>query len=166
MFANLLADLHRQTNDYNVQVISDDGPGSIGVKRQRLLQAAAGDYVCFIDDDDEVSPVYVSSIVSLLGSVDAIGFEGEITTNGRHAKRFSISMNHNYEEKGGIYYRYNNHLSPVRREIALKIGYKDMSYGEDHDYATRLHQSGLIKTEHYIYTPMYFYKYITKKSYK
>lgn len=167
MFAILLNELERQAQGYMVEILADDQPGSIGAKRQRLLQKATGDYVAFIDDDDEVSPQYVKLIIEAAEQkFDAIGFEGEITTNGRHAKRFSISMHHKYEEKGGIYYRYNNHLSPVLRDIALQIGYKDLSYGEDFDFAKRLHESGLIKTEHYIYTPMYFYKYITKKSYK
>lgn len=164
LLSDLLADLRRQGGD--VEILTDNGPGSVGAKRQRLLEKAAGDYVAFIDDDDDINPGYVSLIMPHLGFYDVIGFEGEITTNGRDKRRFTISMHHNYEEKNGIYYRYNNHLSPIRREIALQIGYKDMGHGEDFDYATRLRNSGLIKTEHYIYTPMYFYKYVTRKSYR
>ena len=166
MFSRLFNNLTKQAIGYDVEILHDATSGSIGIKRQRLLNAATGDYVCFIDDDDEVSPLYIQSIIPHLGKVDAIGFEGEITTNGKSPKRFSISMRHNYEEKAGVYYRYNNHLSPVRREIALEIGYADMMHGEDYDYAKRLHESGLIKTEHYIYVPMYYYKYVSRKSYR
>ena len=162
----LLDDLRRQAGIEPVEILTDNGGGSVGVKRQRLLEQATGDYVVFIDDDDDINPQYVPLILPHLGTCDVIGFEGEITTNGRNKKRFTISMHHNYEEKDGIYYRYNNHLCPVRRAIALAIGYKDMTHGEDYDYATRLHDSGLIKTEHYIYTPMYFYKYVSRKSYR
>lgn len=165
MLTHLMKELNRQAEGYDVEILHDNAKGSIGSKRQRLLEAATGDYVAFIDDDDEVNPQYVKLIIEAMGC-DAIGFEGEITTNGRNKKRFSISMHHNYEEKGGVYYRYNNHLSPVRREIALTIGYKDMQFAEDFDYAMRLKESGLIKTEKYLYTPMYFYKYLTRKIYK
>lgn len=148
---------------YEVEILVDSGPGTVGAKRQRLLDSSQGDYVCYVDDDDEVSHDYIKSIVSNLGECDAVGLQGEITTNGRDKRLFTISKDHPYEEKKGIYYRFNNHLSPVRREIALQIGYKDMGHGEDFDYASRLHEAGLVKTEKYIYKPIYFYKYKTRK---
>lgn len=148
---------------YEVEILVDPGPGTVGTKRQRLLDIAQGEYVCFVDDDDEVSSDYLSSIIPHLGEYDVIGFQGDITTNGRNLKIFTISRLHSYEEKKGIYYRFNNHLSPVRRSIALQIGFKDMSHGEDYDYGLRLHESGLIKTEKYIYKPLYHYKYRTNK---
>lgn len=165
MLTNLKGYLVQQSTGYDVEILSDGGPGTIGAKRQRLLEQSTGDYVCFIDDDDDINPQYVKLIFDNLGA-DVIGFEGEITTNGRNKKRFTISKEHPYEEKGGVYYRCNNHLSPIRRSIAIQIGYKDISFGEDWDYAIRLKESGLIKTEKYIYSPMYFYRYRTvRKSY-
>lgn len=162
LLKSLQEDLARQSKDYDVEILTDPRPGTIGAKRQRLLELAKGEYVTFIDDDDDINPQYIKLIFANMGC-DVIGFEGEITTNGRNKKRFTISMHHPYEEKNGVYYRYNNHLSPVRREIALKIGYKDISFGEDFDYAMRLKESGLVTTEKYIYTPMYFYRYRTNK---
>lgn len=148
---------------YEVEILVDPNEGTVGAKRQRLIEQAQGDYVCFVDDDDTVSHDYISSIAQYLGEYDAIGFQGDITTNGRGLKIFTISKDHAYEEKKGIYYRFNNHLSPVRRSIALQIGYKDMGHGEDYDYAVRLKESGLVKTEKYIYKLLYHYKYVTKK---
>lgn len=165
MLRALKAYLTQQSNGYDIEILTDDKPGTIGAKRQRLLELSTGDYVTFIDDDDDINPQYIKLIFDNLGA-DVIGFEGEITTNGRNKKRFTISKEHPYEEKNGVYYRYNNHLSPIRRSIAIQIGYKDISFGEDFDYAMRLKESGLIKTEKYIYSPMYFYKFSTyKKSY-
>lgn len=159
----LVADLKNQAIGYEVEILVDADPGSVGAKRQRLLEKSNGDYICYIDDDDSVSPDYLKSIIPHLGNYDVIGFQGEITTNGHKPKLFTISKEHGYEEKGGIYYRFNNHLSPVRRSIAIQVGFKDMSFGEDHDYAVRLKESGLIKTEYYIYKQLYFYKYVTRK---
>lgn len=169
LLEKLLFELRSQISagQYKVEILVDQDNGSTGSKRQRLLEKSQGDYVAFIDDDDMVSGDYISSIVPHLGAYDAIGFQGEISTNGRNVKLFTISKEHGYEEKGGIYYRFNNHLTPVRRDIALKIGFKDISFGEDHDYALRLHESGLIKTEKYIYKTLYFYRFRTgRKTYQ
>lgn len=148
----------------------DNKEVSIGAKRQRLLEKATGDYICFIDDDDEVSSDYIQSIVSALLAKrpDVIGFEGYMTTNGQNREDFKISKDLGYEvrkdEAGKIvYYRFNNHLCPIKRDIALQIGYKDQPFAEDYDYALRLKSSGLIETEVYIPRQLYHYKYLTPK---
>lgn len=164
MFDRLMLDIRGQVlkSGVDIEVLADNGEGSPGAKAQRLLEKAQGDYVCFVDDDDQIDPTYVSSILKALSTgPDVVGFCGIITTNGRHAKRFRISKDYNYEEKRGVYYRYNNHLSPVKRSIALQVGYKDMVHGEDYDYATRLQP--FIKTEVFIDQNLYFYKYLTNK---
>lgn len=164
MFDRIMLDIRGQVlkSGVEIEVLADNGEGSVGVKRQRMIEAAQGDYVCFIDDDDQIAPIYVSSILTALSSApDVVGFCGIITTNGRGARRFKISKDCNYEEKRGVYYRYNNHLCPVKRSIALQVGYKDMSHEEDYDYATRLQP--FIKTEVFIDQNLYFYKYLTNK---
>lgn len=150
----------------DVEIITncDNGQMSIGAKRNFLLSLAKGEYVVFADDDDLVSNDYISQIISAtITNPDAIGFKGWITTNGIMRKEWRISKNYGYEQKGGVYYRYNNHLSPVKREIALQIGFPDISHGEDFDYAKRLHESGLIKTEVFIDKHLYHYDYKTSK---
>lgn len=164
MFDRLMLDIRGQVlkSGVEIEVLADNGEGSVGVKRQRMIEAAQGDYVCFIDDDDQIDPTYVSSILKALSTgPDVVGFCGIITTNGRGARRFKISKDCNYEEKRGVYYRYNNHLSPVKRSIALQVGYKDMTVFEDHDYATRLQP--FIKTEVFIDQNLYYYRYLTNK---
>lgn len=149
-----------------VEILADNMGGTIGAKRQRLLEKASGDYVAFIDDDDWIAEDYVSSIVKAAEfNTDVIGFLGWITTNGQQKKQFKISKYCEYKTTPKGYERFNNHLSPVKREIALQIGYKDISWEEDYDYAYRLHKSGLVKTENFIHKYLYFYRYVTKKSY-
>lgn len=149
-----------------VEILADNGKGTIGAKRQRLLEQAQGEYVVFIDDDDKVSSDYLRSILYAIESgPDAVGFMGMITTDGRRKTEFRISKDCEYKTTSKGYERFNNHLSPVKREIALQIGYKDISWEEDYDYAVRLHESGLIKTERFIAKHLYFYNYITRKTY-
>lgn len=164
MFDRLLFDVRAQIAKagVDIEVLADNGDGSIGVKRQRMIEAAQGDYVCFIDDDDQIDATYISSILDALSTgPDVVGFWGIMTMNGRGARRFKISRTCNYEEKKGVYYRYNNHLCPVRRSIALQVGYKDMSFFEDFDYATRLQP--FIATEVFIDRNLYYYRYLTNK---
>lgn len=166
MFDRLFDSLSRQADGSIVQIISDDQPGTIGAKRQRLIESAKGDYVVFIDDDDLVTTDYVRVILNAIESrPDVIGFYGWITTNGKHQKQFKISKDCEYVDTPRRYDRFNNHLSPVKRSIALQIGYKDISWQEDYDYAVRLKESGLVKTEVFIPKSLYFYRYVTKKSY-
>ena len=158
----VLEDQPDKLKDYfKVQIISDDTDKSlsVGAKRNKLIAAAKGDYVCFIDDDDEIAPTYVRDILEALESnPDAVGFGGYMTTDGRHRKSFEISMRHGYEDRDK-YYRYINHLSPVKREIALRVPYPEVSTGEDFAYSMALKESGLIKTEVYIDKELYHYRF-------
>lgn len=148
----------------------DNKEKTTGKKRQELIEDARGEYVVFCDSDDEVSEDYVSEIMTALKSrPDVIGMGGYITTDGDKRVPWSISKDHPYttefDRRGQPikYLRFNNHLSPIKRAIALKIGYPDMSFGEDYEYATKLKESGLIATEVYINKELYHYKYISKK---
>ena len=164
LFDRLTAEIKSQVlaAGAEVEVLADNGEGTVGAKRQRLLERAQGDYVAFIDDDDNIDRNYIAHILKALEEKpDVVGFCGIVTTNGRNARRFKISRFCNYEEKRGVYYRYNNHLSPVKRSIALQVGYKDMGHGEDFEYATRLQP--FVQTEVFIDQNLYYYRYITNK---
>ena len=168
LFDKLVLELRSQVSLFPdaIEILSDGGEGRIGAKRQRLLEQAIGDYVAFADDDDWISKDYIRSIMyGIESKPDAVGFMGWITTNGKHQTNFKISKDCEYKTTANGHERFNNHLSPVKREIALQIGYKDIDYGEDYDYALRLHESGLIKTERFISKHLYFYHYVTQKSY-
>lgn len=147
----------------------DNGENSTGKKRNELVMDAKGEWVSFADDDDYLYDGYVSEILKALESnPDVIGLNGFITTNGANMKRWFISKDLNYcamVDASGLecYHRFNNHLSPVRRSIALQIKYPDVYIGEDYAYACALKESGLIKTEVVIDKPLYLYKFISNK---
>lgn len=151
-----------------ILVEMDDGQMSTGAKRNILLKKAVGEYVAFIDDDDMVVPSYISNVLAALESgPDAVGMFGYISTDNQEQIEWRISKDYDYitifENGKKVYLRYNNHLSPVKREIALKIGYPDKYFQEDYDYARRLHYSGLIKREVLIPKHLYYYQYKSKK---
>ncbi len=159
--------LQTQINEYGrqkeVQIISecDNKQISVGTKRQLLLEKATGEYVVFIDDDDMVPYFYVENILSAIESKpDCIGFK--ILCKG--TKGITASASNRWskwgDNIGGFdYVRTIYHKNPIKRETALKIGYKDMRFGEDADYSKRLKESGLLTEEIFIDEFMYEYRY-------
>lgn len=135
---------------------------NIGTKRNKLLEKAKGDYIVFIDDDDHITKNYVKLILDATEKKpDCIGISGWITTNGLKSKQWHISKDYGrWFERNGIYYRTPNHISPVKRELALKAGFPEIEFGEDSEYSKRL--LPLLKTEVKIKGNIYHYDYWQK----
>ena len=170
-FNTLVQELDRQCKYPTLEIISDDSPRgtiTVGAKRQALLEKAKGDYVVSIDDDDWVPPEYVSTILGAIESnPDCIGhyelIEGMSKTPqlGIWTKQAGRWMNGPEARRryGVEYVRTTFHKTPMKREHALAIGFKDMAFGEDHEFSQRLMASGRLKTEVFIPRVLYFYRY-------
>ncbi len=164
MLDALLANLTTQACEEPVQIIYDDREGiATGTKRNALLQMATGDYVVYIDDDDEVSDDYIQAILEAVAdSPDCVGIQGTMTTDGSNEQRWKISCGYDgWYSADNVYYRCTNHLAPVRREIALEAGFPDVYVREDFEYSMRLR--GLLKSESVIERDIYHYRYRSKK---
>lgn len=156
--------LDKQVDGVNSQYLVDIDQGQLKIadKRNKLLSAATGEYVCFIDDDDLVPDYYVSEILkAIAGKPDVVGFNGYMTTNGTKKELFAISTAYQgWFVKDNIHYRCPNHLSPVKREIALKVRFeKGKQSGEDAIYSMAL--LPLLNTEVFIDKDMYHYDFNT-----
>jgi glycosyltransferase involved in cell wall biosynthesis len=164
MFDALLANLTTQVCDEPVQIIYDDREGiPTGTKRNALLQMATGDYVAYIDDDDEVSDDYIQSILEALADEpDCVGIQGIMTTDGGNEQQWKISrMYEGWYCTNNVYYRYTNHLAPVKKEIALRAGFPDVYVREDYEYSMRLR--ALLRSESVIEHNIYHYRYKSRK---
>jgi glycosyltransferase involved in cell wall biosynthesis len=121
---------------------------------------ATGDYVVFIDDDDWVADDYVQSILEAIAHrPDCIGFRIDCSMNGQPKTAVGSLRYKAWEDNkdGYDYVRSIYHKNPVKRELALRTGYKDMRYAEDHDYSMRLQQ--WLGTEYFIDKVLYYYRY-------
>ena len=159
---SLMTTLKPQLVD-EVEVITDGSMEyNIGVKRQKMLELAKGDYIVFIDADDHISNYYVSYILNALQSnPDCVGISGIYTTNNTNLEFWHISKDYGYwHTKDGVYLRTPNHISPVRRELALQAGFPEIERGEDAEYSRRLYP--LLKTEVKISGNLYHYDYWIK----
>lgn len=171
MLAELLGSLEEQIkNVEGVQVIvslDERGQNSTGAKRNALVNAAQGKYICFVDDDDEVFNNYVYQIVKALeGNPDVVSINGTMSENGKPHATWEISRHHqNFTSRkaGKIHYwRYCNHLSPVRKEIAMQCPFPEIFWEEDSAYSKALYNSKLIRIESKVLPPIYHYRYKKK----
>ena len=163
---NLLAILQPQLNDDVELVInSDDGTKSIGEKRNELLAKAQGDYISFVDDDDEVSRDYVKNILKALETnPDCCSLTGVITWDDIRPELFCHSIKYgayktNTNNEPIVYERYPNHLNPMKRSIAIKYSFVPINHGEDTEWATQIFKGGELKTEAEIKEVIYHYKF-------
>lgn len=154
-------------NEVEIIVCVDKGEMSIGAKRNLLLNEAIGDYICYVDDDDKLASCYIEEVLKgIKTNPDCCSLTGIITTNGKDEKIFKHFIEcDEYCEKDGIYLRYPNHLNTIKSGIAKQFKFPEINHGEDTDWATQIHKSGLLKKEYKIEPIIYYYKYITQKTY-
>lgn len=148
-------------------VVDDSAEYSIGVKRNKLMQQATTDYLCFIDDDDRISNEYLSLVLAGIDTnPDCCSLNGIITTDGKNPKLFKHSIDYKemWEDREA-YYRPVNHLNTVRSSIAKQMVFPDWDRSEDSNYCFQLRDSGLLKVEYKIEPVLYFYDYVSDKRY-
>jgi glycosyltransferase involved in cell wall biosynthesis len=154
----------QRRDDVEILIESDDRQISTGRKRNILLQRSTGKYVVFVDDDDAIADTYVSDILKAAEQdPDVIVFNGTMTTDGKDERKWYISKEYGYEAKDGAYYRYPNHIVPVRRDIAVKFPFQDIKIGEDYLYATAMHNAKVLQSEVKIEKELYHYQFRTNK---
>lgn len=134
-----------------------------GTKRNELIRNSDGEFIVFIDCDDIVPAYYVDEIMTALDhSPDVVNFKGYMTTNGIDRRNFIIRLGSRYEEVNGVYYRWPNHLSIMRRSCIERIKFPPVWHQEDYQWSKVIHDRKLLKKEVFIDKDMYHYDYKTK----
>ena len=152
-----------QIGDKNVEhlVFIDNRKRSIGEKREALVKMANGKYLAFVDDDDDISPDYVDSIVSAVPKgVDVITFKQycKVNDNPISIINFSINNKVNQDYTPGAYVnRIPFHVCAWKAEIAKKYSFSDKNYSEDWFWAQQLNKEA--KTEYHIDRVIHTYAY-------
>lgn len=137
---------------------------SVGAKRQKLIERAKGKFVVFIDDDDWVAENYISEIRKGIlenPEIDCIGFLQSCTFNGSPERKICcLSLKYKvWRDNVDGYYAVRSpyHKTPIKREVALRVGFQDMRFAEDHDFSKKV--TPLLKNEYFINKIMYQYRY-------
>lgn len=158
----LLQSLHEQATDEVEVLIDAHETDNVGKKRNRLLLQASGEYVVAIDSDDHIAPNYIALILDAIKThPDCVGINGFITTDGANKRLWYISIDFKrWFTMGAAYYRTPNHISPIRRELALKAMFPEIAFAEDHEFSVRVFP--FLKTEVKIKQPIYHYDFWNK----
>lgn len=162
----LLAELNEQAEKHpgKVEILVDDTESAAtGTKRNWLLRNSKGEYILFVDADDEVMCYYVEEVLTGAETgCDCMATNGYMTTDGANKIEWRLSKDYPnttvFEGGKAVYLRTANHLTPVKRSLALKAMFPEgVSNGEDKEYSERLNK--FLKTEYVIEPPVYHYKY-------
>lgn len=118
-----------------------DGGISIGEKRNRLTKIANAKYLCFLDDDESISPNYVESLLRLcLQDQDICTFRAMVKLQSFWSL---IDMRLMYKVNDQISPDYTVrrppwHICPVRSVYAKSFEFKDINNAEDFEWMQRV----------------------------
>lgn len=148
--------------DAEVIVVTDSKQMSVGAKRNMLLKEASGEYIVFVDDDDRVSYHYTDKLLEKTAlKPDVIVFDVARYHNGKQDRMVSYGIEHGKDyNTGKQYFRIPNHLMCVKKELALRVKFKNISFGEDAQYAAAL--LPLLKKQERINETLYAYYFDDK----
>ena len=159
--------LNKLQDEVEVICLANNKEKPTGWKRNILLAKGKGDYIVFVDDDDNVHDNYVKMIHdALLTSPDVVGIilkhyqNGSLIGTAHHSIKYKRWENRRVssDPEEWLFERCPNHLNPVRRDLALQVRFPEIYYGEDKEYSLRLRD--LLHEEVMINEPLYFYKEI------
>lgn len=141
-----------------------DEPGGItvGEKRNKLLQKAAGKYIMFVDDDDDVMDNFLDILYPLLDSdYDVINPNVQAYIDGvPHIIDQSIYYESEQLQNGGKTKRFPSIMSVWLREKAIKATFPALNNGEDFEWTKQINP----KTELKIDDILQIYNYSSDKT--
>lgn len=121
-------------------VLIDNKRRTVGEKRDALLRSARGNYVAFMDDDDEPFLEYIARLVEAAKQKpDVITFRQHATYNGLESEvHFRLGQENGKFNPGGITLRNAWHVCAWRRTLAIMSSFPASNYGEDWAFAAPL----------------------------
>lgn len=154
-----------QRDDVEVIALLDNKKSTVGAKCNRLLQMAQGDSITFVDDDDDISTDYVSSILEAIHVrhvPDVVTFQISCVLKWRD-KSIQRAMiwpdvnDPNEEFHGEVVRRKPLRIAVWRNMLACQESFPDVQYGEDAAWASQLWPK--VKTQIKIPKVLYHYRW-------
>lgn len=142
-----------------VELLTDVDAGVVtsGVKRNRLTARAQGQYLAFVDDDDEQADDYVASLLQGCQSgADVVTFCLRMTRDGAKPEKWTFGLTRNHRMLGLMCV---NHLCAWRAEIARRVCWApQLGYADDQCWFQPLFHAGVIQSQWHI--PRVLYRYL------
>lgn len=156
-------------SDIEWLTITDDRPS--GPKRNEMMDAARGKYICHLDDDDHFEAAFPSVVIPALQlDVDLVMYDAIASLNGSPFFLVSIGIDHPNEQPRHMG---EGRLSGIRRrpwhwcswrtELARKARFPEKHHGaEDAVWLEQMYP--LVKTWHKIERPLFVHVYDSRES--
>jgi hypothetical protein len=170
LLRGLLPQCESSPEAIEVVALQNVGQKSLARYRQDLLDSARGEYVSFVDDDDEVPLTYVDLVTKALATrPDVVGVMQ--ICSGLAATLTIISLGNvdppmwpGETEYGHAYLRSFSHVCPVRTEVARQgsfMGRGELWTGEDAAFVDSVLPvlRGRGSREVFVDTPLYHYRW-------
>ena len=155
-----------QARGKSVQILylGDNKSMNVGTKRNKLLSIADGEFISFVDDDDQVSDDYVDTLLRYSEfNIDCVTIGVDYYQDNRNVKvyNYDFKMDINFrDEKTGIPTagRMPNHLCLWKKSIATRIKFPEINLSEDRIWAENQILLGY-QIEHRFNKIIYTYKF-------
>jgi len=110
-----------------------DGGLSIGKKREKLVTKANGNYLCFLDDDEQIAPNYIETLVRMCNENKDVCTFRSLAKLDNYWTIIDMRLGYPNDEANpnGIVKRNCWHVCPVRSKYAKLHEFDDINYGED-----------------------------------
>lgn len=148
-----------------ILTLLDNKRRSVGMKRQALLDIARGDYVAYVDDDDDVSDDYLIYLAAACRrGKDVVTFKQRAVINGAEG-HCHFSIHHKTDEPwtaGQTVKRRPWHVCAWRREMAVQGKFLDCNYGEDAAWVDQV--APIARSETHVDRVLHLYRHDTEIS--
>jgi glycosyltransferase involved in cell wall biosynthesis len=122
------------SQDFRIKTVFRNVTGHISAASNSALVLATGDYVTFIDHDDEFSPHALNEIVSVIGDDNYDFIYSDEDKIGDNGGRFSPHFKPEYSEDLLLSQNYISHLTAIRRDLVVQVeGFRE-GYDGSQDY--------------------------------
>jgi len=148
-----------ESNQVEHLTLSDNRTRSIGAKRQSLVDIARGDYIAFVDDDDDISEDYVATLLEAIETgADVITFHQKAIYNGLESEvHFGVNNQDGPFTPGGITLRAPWHVCAWKRSVIAPCQFGESNYGEDRIWCLQARQR--IKTGFHVPKVLHTYRH-------
>lgn len=143
LVGRILAQLYPDDKRVEVLYLLDNKKRSVGAKRQALLDIAQGEYVSYVDDDDDIAPEYCAAILGVIempgDKPDVITFDQVANIAGNLGQVcFGLGQANEDFNPDAITKRNAWHVCAWKRELAQRFKFPDLMDGEDWAWASQL----------------------------
>ena len=155
----LIEKIEKQIQDNNLDkrvehlILIDNKIRTVGRKRDNLIQSAIGQFVAFVDDDDDISDDYVKELTNAIKAkpdVDVITFKQScfIENYPRSVVLFGLQHDNESYVPGTIFKRKPFHVCAWNRNLAQQYRVPSNNICEDAGWVSQMWDKA--KTEHFI----------------